>query len=245
MAYSKYLNHSGIDIVVGRVLNTTGIHKFGAVPAMSQSKTGTIWDINDTLYPWSAFTIADTLDIVATNSGDVADITHDRSVTIFGLDENYNLIQETVTITGLTGQSTTKLFKRVYRACFNDGPNANIGIINININGITICRINAGKGQTLMCVFTIPAGYTGYLTQGTATVQKGGDATIDMFVRYTDSNSFRIGHTAEISGEGGQYDYIFTLPSKIPAMSDIDVRASVRTNNARVTAAFDLILVKN
>jgi hypothetical protein len=29
------------------------IHKFGAVPAMSQNTNGTIWDENDTVYPWS------------------------------------------------------------------------------------------------------------------------------------------------------------------------------------------------
>jgi len=31
----------------------------------------------------------------------------------------------------------------------------------------------------------------------------------------------------------------------LPQKTDIDVRASVRTNNAKVTSAFDMILIKN
>jgi len=31
----------------------------------------------------------------------------------------------------------------------------------------------------------------------------------------------------------------------MPEKTDIDVRATVRSNNARVTAAFDLILIDN
>jgi hypothetical protein len=34
------------------------------------------------------------------------------------------------------------------------------------------------------------------------------------------------------------------VPFRVPEKSDIDVRASVRTNNAQVTAAYDIILIK-
>ena len=39
--------------------------------------------------------------------------------------------------------------------------------------------------------------------------------------------------------------YEFSVPRVIPEKSDIDVRASVRSNNARFTAAFDIILKQN
>jgi hypothetical protein len=35
------------------------------------------------------------------------------------------------------------------------------------------------------------------------------------------------------------------VPGKLLEKTDIDVRAAVRTNNSRVTAAFDIILIKN
>jgi gamma-glutamylcysteine synthetase len=66
-----------------------------------------------------------------------------------------------------------------------------------------------------------------------------------MFIRYFGSESFRVGHSFEISGAGGQYMYEFSVPIPIPAKSDIDVRVITRTNNGRYTAAFDIILIKD
>jgi len=111
--------------------------------------------------------------------------------------------------------------------------------------GTTVARITAELGQTLMSVYTIPAGYIGYLYHGTMTVQSNADATGFMFVRRnTAGTTFRVGHTFEVAG-GSQYDYTFSFPPPIPEKSDIDVRATVRSNNARVTAAFDILLVEN
>jgi hypothetical protein len=57
------------------------------------------------------------------------------------------------------------------------------------------------------------------------------------------SNHFRAGHTFEVSS--GQYLYKFDVPFVVPEKTDLDVRAAVRSNNARVTSAYDLILVSN
>jgi len=46
-----------------------------------------------------------------------------------------------------------------------------------------------------------------------------------------------------VSGAGGPYRYPFQFPVAIPEKSDIDVRATVRSNNARITAAFDMLLI--
>jgi gamma-glutamylcysteine synthetase len=66
-----------------------------------------------------------------------------------------------------------------------------------------------------------------------------------MFIRYFGQESFRVGHSFELSGAGGQYLYPFMVPIRIPQKSDIDIRALVRSNNARVTAAFDILLDKD
>jgi len=65
-----------------------------------------------------------------------------------------------------------------------------------------------------------------------------------MFVRYFGQTSFRVGHSFEVSGTGGQYLYDFSIPIEIPEKSDIDVRATVRSNNARLTSAFDIVLIR-
>lgn len=235
MVQSYYPNEDTyLNISRGLVKGTSHIHKFGAVPTMSTNTTGTIWDVADTLYPWSAWNVASTLTIAAnaTENG--------KSVTMYGLDTDYNAIDETVTISA-GAATTTKSFLRIFRA-FCSEPNTNS--IDIKISSTTVARITAGLAQTLMSVYTVPAGHTGYLMQGTMSAQAGADATGNMFVRYFGQTSFRVGHSFEVSGTGGQYTYKFSVPIAIPEKSDIDVRITTRSNNGRYTAAFDMILIK-
>jgi hypothetical protein len=91
----------------------------------------------------------------------------------------------------------------------------------------------------------VPAGKTGYLYKGTCSAQANADGSGSMYVRYFGQSTFRVGHSFEVSGTGGQYLYEFTFPIPIPEKSDIDVRITTRTNNGRYTAAFDLLLVDN
>lgn len=223
-----------LNIARGLVKGTSFIHKFGAVPTMSTNTTGTVWDVNDTIYPWSAFNSGSVLTIAA----NVAD--NGKDVTIYGLDANYKAIDETVTISA-GAATTTKQFIRVYRAFCSAQNTYNI---DIKVSTTTVARITAGLAQTLMSVYTVPAGYTGYLIQGTMSAQAGADATGNMFVRYFGQTSFRVGHSFEVSGGGGQYGYKFGVPLAIPEKSDIDIRITTRSNNGRYTAAFDMILIK-
>lgn len=229
-----------LNISRGLVKGTSYVHKFGAVPSMSTNTTGTIWDVGDTLYPWSAWDTAGTITIDRASTSDA-----NKLVTVVGLDANYDQIEETITLTNPTGNTSTNSFIRVFRAFVIDGGTVNVGLISIKKTGTTVAAITAGKGQTLMAVYTIPDHYTGYLMKGTCTAQAGADGTGDMFVRYAGQTTFRVGHTFEVSGGGGQYLYEFATPIKIPAKSDIDVRIATRSNNGRYTAAFDLILIKD
>ena len=235
---------SNINIAAGLVDGWASIHKFGAVPAMSQGQSGTIWDVDDTFYPWSAFDTPGVLTISTTTSnGTLSSLDDGITVHVLGLDENFEEVEDTFTISGNSATGTVS-FKRVYRA-YTYGINANQTQIRVSRGATEVLRINIGKSQTLMAVYTVPAGKTAYLIQGTTTCAASSDATVDMFVRYFGQDSFRIGHTLEVAGVGGQYTYQFGVPIPIPEKSDLDVRAEVRSNNARVTAAFDILLVDN
>jgi hypothetical protein len=226
-----------LNVAMGKVRGASTIHKFGAVPSMSQSTTGTVWDKNDTVYPWSAF---DTAGIITAGIANASD--NGKQVVVLGLDNDFNEVSETFTLSSTATVAGTVSFRRVFRAYVTNGSTTNVADVNFTKNGTDVLRITAGKGQTLMAIYTIPAGKTGYLYKGVATAQASADGNGNMFVRYWGQAAFRIGHSFEVSS-GGEYDYEFSFPIRIPEKSDIDVRMTTRSNNGRYTAAFDLLLL--
>lgn len=229
-----------LQVARGKIKGATAIHKFGAVPSLSINTTGTVWDVNDTVYPWSAF---DTPGVLVASQADPLD--NGKVITVIGLDENWVEISEDFTLSSAAAVTGTKTFRRVYRAFIKTGTN-NVADINITRGGTTVLRIRATRGQTLMTIYTVPDGYTGYMYKGVCTAQAGADASGFMMVRYnTIGQAFRVGHSFEVNGNGGEYEYNFAFPVKIPQHSDIDVRLTTRSNNGRFTAAFDMLLLKN
>jgi hypothetical protein len=235
-----YLEEEKIKISRGQVRGTIPVHKFGAVPAMSTNTTGTLWDKNNTIYPWSVWDSgANTVTVGSSSASDVG-----KSVVVVGLDENYDIYEEEIDLTNQDGNISTSTFIRVHRAFMGNGD-SNVGTISIKNGATDVAVITPQFSQTLMAVYSIPRNYTGYLYQGTASAQSGADATGNMFIRYGGTTAFRVGHSFEFAGAGGQYTYNFSFPPALPEKSDIDVRIITRSNNGRYTAAFDLLLVKN
>jgi len=218
------------------VRGASSVHKFGAVPQMSINTTGTCWDKNDTLYPWSALTSASVLTAQAVNASDDGKI-----LTVEGLDANYAPQTDTITLSSSGTASTTKQFLRVYRGYISTGTN-NVGVIDVRIGATTVLYINIGLAQTLMMIYTVPADKQLLLTKGACTSQASADASGFFYIRYFGETAFRIQHTFEVSGSDG-YEYEFSTPFAVPEKSDIDVRITTRSNNGRYTAAFDGVLV--
>ena len=238
MAYFNWDDNFRVNVSRGKVRGASMIHKFGAVPAMSQNTTGTIWDKNDTVYPWASWDTAGVITAAIANASDDGKI-----VTVLGLDNDYNEVSDTFTLSSTATVAGTVQFRRVFRAYISTGTN-NVGDVTFTKNGSDVLKITATKGQTLMAIYTIPAGKTAYLYRGVCTSQYGADGSGNMFIRYFGQTAFRIGHSFEVNGSGGQYDYDFSFPIRIPEKSDIDVRMTTRSNNSRYTAAFDLLLLE-
>ena len=218
------------------VRGASSVHKFGAVPQMSINTTGTCWDKNDTLYPWSTLTSASVLTAQAVNASD-----NGKILTIEGLDANYAPQTDTITLSSSGTASTTKQFLRVYRGYISTGTN-NVGVIDVRIGATTVLYINIGLAQTLMMIYTVPADKQLLLTKVACTSQASADASGFFYIRYFGETAFRIQHTFEVSGADG-YEYEFSTPFAVPEKSDIDVRITTRSNNGRYTAAFDGVLV--
>jgi len=227
-----------LNVSRGKVRGASVIHKFGAVPSMATNTTGTIWDVDDTLYPWSAF---DTAGVIVAASVDVAD--NGNVIRVEGLDENYETVSEDFTVSSSGTVTGTVSFKRVFRAFITTDSGSNTADITFTKGGTTVLRIKAGKGQTLMAIYTVTAGCTAYIKQIACSAQAGADATVDVKVRNT-AGIERVQASFEVVGDGGPYINQFYYPLKVPEKTDIEFRATTRSNNGRYTATFDMLIVK-
>lgn len=231
-----YIAEERLNISRGLVDRCSIVHKFGYNPDIdTNTDPETVWTYGG-FFPWSAFDSGATaLSVVSTSASDVL------SVTVVGLDANMLEINDTVTLSGITPVSTTKQFKRVFRAYCSDTV-GNVGDITISANGSVVGHIVAGEAQTLMALYTVPADKTGYLYCGDCSVNDK-NVTVKFYVRYP-GGPFRIAHVVELNARSYRYDFPF--PMQLPSGSDLEVRVdNASDNNCRVSANFDLLLIEN
>lgn len=239
------LNTSTLVNDITLISNNRFVNKIGAVPALAQNTYGSIWDVNDKLINWDILGTAH-LKIECFKNNTLSNLDVGKTISIFGLNRDFEEIQIDILITSQSFISTNAAELNLIRIndVIIDGSNATDIVGSINGASTAVFKVLTSKGRSLNSNFTVPVGYTGYLLKGSCSCSAASDATVDMFVRLF-GHPFRIGHSFEISGAGGQYNYDFSLPLLIPAKTDIEVRATTRSNNARITTAYDLILIRD
>ena len=226
-----------LDIARGVIPNSKIIHKFGANFDIDQNTDPeSIWS-GGGQYPWASLATAQTIYAISTSASDTS------TMTIEGLDADYNEQTETVTLNGLTAVATTNTFIRVYRMTYDA---INVGTIQARVTsgtGTIVAQIEAGDAQTLMAVYTVPAGYSGYLINFDVTIDSKKDCTVMLYCRKHNGLPFRISHMAETSGH---YRYDFNAPLRLLEKTDVDVQVdNVSANDSSVTANFDIILIRD
>jgi len=195
-----------------------------------------------------------TADIDSISSSSASDT---EIINIQGLDENWELTEQLATLDGQNRVALTTPLIRVFRM-YNSNSNPLVGTIYCYVNttisgGIPTTPdpiraiITIGDEQTLMALYTIPAGKTGYLVQGDVGLYSKlagyshGHFAIRLFGKI-----FRTQRTFGLSTTGtSSRPFVFTIPLPIPEKTDIRVRADSSVNNMGVYANFQIILVDN
>ena len=253
-------NSSGLSIAENKVTGKSFIHKFGAAPDFDVSDGFvTVWDGAEDGEPYESmqyvYSTTNDIDfIVAEDNTDTQDIE------IQGLDINYNIVIQTITLTGQTPAALTTNLIRVFRL-------KNVG--NVDLTGHVFCYVSAGttvtagvpqdgakvraiihgiNNQTEMAVFTIPAGKTGYMRDwyaSTAGAKRDSAHTIRLLARPF-GQVFQLKHTGNIDVSGTSYiKHDYTEPEKFTEKTDIEIRMNTNQDIAGVAAGFDIVLVDN
>jgi len=229
----------------------------------TQFKFGFNPDIDNTLETvwaqgglYSYLSAATVLKISSSSTDDTSAGTGARTVTISGLDANYDEISETITLNGQTAVNSTLSYLRinrmVVRSAGTGGQNAGViyagtGTVTTGVPANKYATIAIGDNQTLMALWTVPRGYTAYLTQTDvtlATTQNNKYCTCSLVVR-------PYGEVFQVKDRFVKAESTTTLtysvPLKITEKSDIEYRAigdSIGADIA-ISAGFEIIYIEN
>jgi len=227
----------------GAITGHNALLKFGTRTTLAANTQSTIWEGNTALYQY--LTTAQQLKVSSSSANDTALGTGARIITIFGLDANWNEISEDIIMNGVSIVTTVNSYLRIYRAfvttCGTSYSNEGKITIRNNANTVEQCVITANDGQTLMALWTVPMGRTAYMLKGTVSTDSNKGARVSFFTRRNDNGAilypWQIKYRAFIFG--GENEFVFDIPFKIPEKTDISVRvttpASAGTTSAGAT----------
>jgi uncharacterized membrane protein len=248
---------SGLAIAKGDVVNTTFIHKFGNAPDFDPGDGFvTVWDgADDGDIAAMQYTYSSTADIDSIVSSDVDD---DEPIEVQGLNASYNLIIDTVTLNGQTPVHMDSTFIRVFRMknigdenlegnvyCYTGGTVV-LGVPSTPANVRAV--IDNGNNQTLMAVYSIPAGKTGYMRDWYASTAGGvraGVYEVELLARPF-GGVFQIKHKASLIGDGtSNIQHKYEEPEVFLEKTDIEIRMNTDTNISSGSAGFDIVIIDN
>lgn len=236
-----------LRVAQGLVSGVSAVNKFGRNPDVD---TGTedIWAGGGLYVPPTAARIHS---IVSASANDTSAGTGARTITVNGLNGSYVDTTETVTLNGTTPVNTVNSFVMIHRIMVATAGSGGVNAGNLTGTAATDATVSfvilAGKGQSQICLYMIPAGKTGYLTQYKASIDSSATASVQVELFATPfGGALNLKGTLILMGSGttnGERNFI--TPLSFAEKTLIRLRATSDTNNVNVVGAFDLYLVTN
>jgi len=250
---TRFGKNEPFDLQVSRnqIYDHKIIFKFGFNPDINGDEE-TIWDGGGIYAYPSAATV---MKVSSSSANDTAAGTGARTILVQGLDGDYNEAEEIVTLNGQTAVNTTTSFLRVNRAYVltaGSGGTAagniyvGVGTVTSGVPATIYAQITLGENQTLMGLWTVPAGYTGYFDHFNVAT---GSTTVNQYitVRAIQRNFGGVFRTMikQTIGAGGVADFVIKYPIEVQEKTDLEMRASSSGANNLVSADFSVIYIKN
>lgn len=169
------------------------------------------------------------------------------SILISGLDASYAPQTETLILTnGTTGVTTTKLYLRINAIAVTSSPNP-VGIIYLGNAAKTIiyAQIAAGVGRSQMSIYTVPAGYTFYLTRVNAYVSPNNNSNFYCnYSVWTTSNTTGAITVLQQAPFVNTYNTLRVAPRPYLQKTDIQWRAQMSAGTSIVSIGVEGYLIR-
>jgi hypothetical protein len=243
IAYARGKAVTEADVLSAYLIDKSGAtESLGTTPATMS----TVWGASG-LYPWTTFTGTG-------NKIYIKSVTNDpkvqgKSVTIEGLDSNYDILIETVTLHATDTTIPVSTVNNFYRTnkMYLSGNNTNNLPHDYNIelrygssSGTLIGQMNAPWGRGQNCFYTVPRGYEGFVLSINGNSGKMDEITSSLWFHpyggsWTLQKSFKF-----ISG---MFDHNFRTPLRITEKSDVEIRAYALVESSRIGTEFQMLIL--
>jgi hypothetical protein len=239
-----------LQVSRGQIQGHSTVIVFGYNPDVDTSEES-VWPAGGTVpHPTSA----SVLKISSSSADDASAGTGARTVFIEGLDGNFNVVSETVTLNGQTAVNTTNSYLYVnsfYVATAGSGGanagniNAGTGTVTAGVPAVLYDIISTGYNNRTTGHYCVPAGYTGYMSEGILSAgQASGSTSVTGLLRqHGPDNILRVGAVATVNNSAAVF--MFEQPYIIPEKNCVGATAIGASANNAVSSYFNIILIKN
>ncbi len=226
------------DIAEGNVPGHVGFHRFGHNTSVATALE-TIYHPSDLR---TYLTAAERLQIASTDAADDGAPlgTGARTLTVNGLDANYDVLTETVTMNGganvLTDASFLRVADIVVATAGVTGYNEGIITVSNNADTIVLDQMEIRENKSHCACYTTPNGHTAYIVNAFATESSSKGCELSFWVRplgglwTMERGVLLLDSTIVI---------VFPLPLTIPQKTDLEIRGEAVLAGANVTVGFD------
>mgnify|MGYP006271881419 CR=1 FL=1 len=245
-----------LQVSRGQVYGHTGRFGFGwanAIGTTPQTITSVVAAGATYVYPAAATVMK----VSSASTNDAAAGTGARTILIAGLDANYNSISEVVTLNGQTAVNTVNSYLRItYSEILTTGSgNGQAGTIYVGTGTVTLgvpatsyWQSEPSYNNWSFAGFTVPAGYTAYISSYTITNQSTTaliNVSLGLVVFEYGKTYGEYQSTARLTSNG-TFDRHFDFPFAISEKSDVELRAwATSAALVNVTGEVQYVLIPN
>ena len=234
---TKNGKHEPFELQVGRglITNHQPVEIFGYSTQVGNTALGPCWEgltQSGGAYVYPSSAVQMTL---------VSSTTDTNPVLVMGLDSNFNILSEVIYLNGTTNVTTVNSYYRINGLYITSGINA--GTITCKNNSVLYAQINPGIGQTQASIYTVPKGYTFYLSYVQANASIG--FTSSAYMVFAETNKFNLGvngdnyngYSLSYSGNSNvlsqsPFVQIFNIPYTVPIQheSGCDIQFQMKSS---------------
>lgn len=240
---------AALEIARGDIPGVSHINKFGENPEIAAGVVEDIWDGGGT------YSFPTTADITHLSQGADQAAMRGQSIEVQGLDADWNLAVQTKALDAADTTTPVALdttLRRAFRMRVLADVVADQDIHAKNVGGgVTYATMQAGNNQTLMTIYTIPNGVTGYMTSYyggvvEATTKDPRSTKYGLWVADPDNGyEFQMKHHRGVSKEASGFQHLFNPYLRMTQRSDVKMTGLPSDKAARVYGGFDVILMDN